>query len=48
VVTSFYKPDRGDVYLQGRKVTGLAPHKLCHLGISRTFQLIRTFLGVFL
>jgi len=46
VITSLYKPDRGDVYLQGRKVTGLASHKLCHLGISRTFQLIRTFLGM--
>ena len=46
VVTSFYKPDRGEVYLRGRRVTGLAPHKLCHLGISRTFQLIRTFLGM--
>jgi branched-chain amino acid transport system ATP-binding protein len=46
IITSFYKPDRGDVYLLGQKVTGLAPHKLCHLGISRTFQLIRTFLGM--
>jgi branched-chain amino acid transport system ATP-binding protein len=46
VVTSFYKPDLGNVYLQGRKVTGLPPHKLCRLGISRTFQLIRTFLGM--
>jgi branched-chain amino acid transport system ATP-binding protein len=46
VITSLYGPDRGDVYLRGQKVTGLAPHRLCHLGISRTFQLIRTFLGM--
>jgi branched-chain amino acid transport system ATP-binding protein len=44
VITSLYKPDRGDIYLQGQKITGLAPHKICHLGIARTFQLIRTFL----
>jgi len=44
VITSIYKPDRGDVYLQGRKITGLAPHKICHMGIARTFQLIKTFL----
>jgi branched-chain amino acid transport system ATP-binding protein len=44
VITSIYKPDRGDIYLQGQKITGLAPHKICHLGIARTFQLIRTFL----
>ena len=44
VVTSFYRPDKGDVYLEGRKITGLAPHKACHLGIARTFQLVKTFL----
>jgi branched-chain amino acid transport system ATP-binding protein len=46
VISSFYKPDRGDVYLKGEKITGVAPHVLCHMGISRTFQLIRTFLGM--
>lgn len=44
IITSIYKPDRGDVYLQGKKITGLPPHKICHMGISRTFQLIKTFL----
>jgi branched-chain amino acid transport system ATP-binding protein len=44
VITSIYKPDRGDVYLQGQRITGLAPHKICHMGIARTFQLIKTFL----
>src|SRR4030043_60892 len=44
VITSIYKPNRGDVYLRGQKITGLAPHKICHMGISRTFRLIKTFL----
>jgi branched-chain amino acid transport system ATP-binding protein len=44
VITSIYKPDRGDVYLRGQKITGLAPHKLCRMGISRTFQLVKAFL----
>jgi branched-chain amino acid transport system ATP-binding protein len=44
VITSFYKADRGDVFLHDRKITGLAPHKICHLGIARTFQLVKTFL----
>src|SRR4030066_214993 len=44
VITSIYKPDSGDVYLQEQKITGLAPHKICHMGIARTFQLIKTFL----
>jgi branched-chain amino acid transport system ATP-binding protein len=44
VITSIYKPDSGDVYLQGQQITGLASHKICHMGIARTFQLIKTFL----
>ena len=44
IITSIYKPNRGDVYLQGKKITGLAPHKICHMGIARTFQLTKTFL----
>jgi branched-chain amino acid transport system ATP-binding protein len=43
IITSIYKPDRGDIYLRGRKITGTPPHRICHLGISRTFQLVRTF-----
>ena len=43
VITSIYKPDGGEIYLRGRKITGSPPHKICHLGISRTFQLVRTF-----
>jgi len=44
VITSICKPERGDVYLRGHRITGLAPHKICHLGIARTFQLIKAFL----
>ncbi len=43
-ITAFYKPEKGDIYFLGDKITGLAPHKICHLGISRTYQLVRTFL----
>lgn len=44
VITSFYGPNHGDVYLEGKRITGMAPHKVCHLGIARTFQLVKTFL----
>ena len=44
VITSIYNPDRGEVYLDGQKITGRAPHRLCHMGISRTFQLVKAFL----
>ena len=44
VITSFYGVDRGEIYLRGERITGLAPHKVCHKGIARTFQLVKTFL----
>jgi len=44
VITSFYGPDKGEIYLRGERITGLAPHKVCHKGIARTFQLVKTFL----
>jgi len=44
IITSIYKPESGNVYFLGKKITGLAPHRICHLGISRTYQLVKTFL----
>jgi branched-chain amino acid transport system ATP-binding protein len=44
VITSFYKPDRGEIYLLGKKITGLPSYKICRMGIARTFQLVKTFL----
>jgi ABC-type branched-subunit amino acid transport system ATPase component len=43
LITSVYKPDTGDVYLQGRRITGQPPNQLCHQGLSRTFQITRLF-----
>jgi len=43
VITSVYRPDAGDVRLNGRLITGLRPDRICHGGIARTFQLVRTF-----
>jgi len=37
------KPDCGTVALLGRPVTGIAPHRLWHLGVGRTFQVATTF-----
>jgi branched-chain amino acid transport system ATP-binding protein len=43
IITSIYRPDRGEIYFRGQKITGTPSYKICHLGISRTFQLVRTF-----
>lgn len=46
VITGFYPPDEGSVYLQGRNITGLLPHKIAALGVARTFQNLALFNGL--
>ena len=43
VITGYAKADAGQVYLDGRKITNIAPDKVFGLGIGRTFQLTRIF-----
>lgn len=44
LITSIYKADSGSIKFRGKEIAGLAPHKICHLGIARTYQLVRAFL----
>lgn len=46
VITSIYRPEEGDVYLHGEKITGLPSHVICRRGLSRTFQLVKVFLSM--
>ena len=41
VISGVYKPDKGDVYLFGEKVTGLPPYELYRRGLVRSFQVPR-------
>jgi len=43
LLTGHLKPDAGRVVLAGRDVTGIAPHKLCALGVARSFQRTNIF-----
>ena len=43
LVTGHLKPDAGAVMLDGRDVTGIAPHDLCRLGMGRSFQRTNIF-----
>jgi len=43
VITGFLRPDKGDVFFNGKRVTSLNPYKIARLGIGRTFQNIRLF-----
>ena len=41
VVNGFYKPSKGEVFLNDRRISGLKPHQICKRGIARTFQVVK-------
>jgi branched-chain amino acid transport system ATP-binding protein len=41
VVNGFYPPSRGEVVFNGKTISGLKPHKICSLGMARTFQVVK-------
>jgi branched-chain amino acid transport system ATP-binding protein len=43
VITRLYKPNEGDVTLDGKSILRQAPHKIVRKGIARTFQNIQLF-----
>lgn len=43
VISGAYRPTSGTVKFYGRDITKLRPHKICKLGIGRTFQIVRPF-----
>ncbi|MFP3914927.1 MAG: ABC transporter ATP-binding protein [Actinomycetota bacterium] len=43
VLSGVYRPDRGEVFLQGESIVGLPPYELVHRGVARTFQAARVF-----
>jgi branched-chain amino acid transport system ATP-binding protein len=43
VIAGEYKPDSGTVRFKGNDITDLPPHRICHLGIGRTYQIPQPF-----
>jgi branched-chain amino acid transport system permease protein len=43
LLTGAIRPDRGQVILNGRDVTGMSPNKVANLGMVRSFQDVRVF-----
>lgn len=42
-ITGILRPEHGAIIYDEHRIDGLAPHRLARLGISRTFQGVRTF-----
>jgi len=43
IIAGFLPPDGGSVRFDGREITGMAPHRICRLGLVRTFQIVQPF-----
>ena len=43
IMTGYERPDTGEVYLDGQRITGASAQRVFRLGLGRTFQLTRIF-----
>ena len=44
VIAGEVAPDSGKIGFKGQDISRMAPHKVCHLGIARTYQIPQPFL----
>jgi len=43
LLSGVLKPTRGQVFLRGRDITPLPPHRIAHLGLGRSYQITNIF-----
>jgi branched-chain amino acid transport system ATP-binding protein len=43
LIMGVYKPDVGEVFFKGRRISGLKPHEICRMGIAKTSQIVQPF-----
>lgn len=41
MISGVYPPTSGKVVYRDREIQGMKPHRICHLGIGRTFQVVK-------
>jgi len=42
-ITGFIRPDSGHVSFRGHDITHMPPHRIAHMGITSTFQIMRAY-----
>jgi len=45
-INGFYKPQTGEIYFEGKRITRIRPDKAAKLGLARTFQNIELYTGL--
>ncbi len=45
-INGFYKPQKGEIYFEDRKITRMRPDRLAKMGLARTFQNIELYTGL--
>jgi len=45
-INGFYKPQEGEIYYEGQRITRIRPDKAAQLGLARTFQNIELYTGL--
>jgi branched-chain amino acid transport system ATP-binding protein len=41
LINNYYPLTSGDIFFNGKSIKGLKTHSICHLGIARTFQVVK-------
>lgn len=45
-INGFYKPQQGEIYFEGKKITRIRPDRAARMGLARTFQNIELYSGL--
>ncbi len=43
LISGVYRPTRGAIWFEGKRIDGLPPHQVAQRGIGRTFQIVKPF-----